>query len=101
MSGWRLWGHVCMGKSSLTLQMVMLYVGYDSKLSLKIKSPASLLLLLFFFGGVGAPEPVGSLASCVPGDLASHTQPCKHLHSPSPVQAAAPCSPRGSPSVRG
>ena len=85
MSGWWLCGHVCMGKSSLTLQMVMLYVGYDSKLSLKIKSPASLsLLLFFFFGGVGAPEPVGSLASCVPGDLASCAQPCKHLHSPSP-----------------
>lgn len=100
MSGWRLCGHVCMGKSSLTLQMVMLYVGYDSKLSLKIKSPAS-LSFFFFFDGVGAPEPVGSLASYVHGDLASCTQPCKDLHSPSPAQAAAPCSPCGSPRVRG
>ena len=64
MSGWRLWGHVCMGKSSLTLQMVMLYVGYDSKLSLKIKSPASLLLLLFFFWWDG-----GTRASRISGFL--------------------------------
>ena len=47
MSGWRLCGHMCMGKSSFTLQMVVLCVGYDSKPSLKIKNPAS---LSFFVG---------------------------------------------------
>ena len=99
VSGWRLRGHVHTEKSSCALQMVVLYVGYDSKFSLKIKNTASLSFLLGGGGG-DTPEPVGSLASCGHGGLASCTLPCKHLHSPGPCARSSSAHPTWEPSRR-